>query len=179
MKKSVLKEYFLLTPDVKLTEKVFLTRMILSITSIVICLVSMTYCAVAYFGHDNIAVTADIERFNADITPSQSAKKLSNNTFLLQNQTDGASTYEFLISQKSKNDCCGYCRISVADNDGNIYNYYTQPIGRFLKDGQTVYQNSYTVFVTVKPQTSVTINFTLQSGSCALPTITNGKIELK
>ncbi len=171
MKKSLLKEYFLVTPNEKITEKVFLTRMILSIASIVICVISVAYCAVAYFSHENTQMTVAIEKFDISVTPPQSCKELAPNTFRINNETDAAATYEFLLSRSSQNVTLGYCRVSVADNAGNINNYYTQPLGSFLKDGQAVAMDSRTVFVTVEAQTSVSVNFTAQNGSCALSTI--------
>ena len=178
MKQSLLKKYFFISPNEKITEKVFLTQMTLSIVSIIICVISVAYCAVAFFSHENIKMTMQIDRFDLVITPPDVCEKIATNTFRLNNESDAPATYEFLLEKNSPDVALGFCRVSVADFSGKIGDFYTHPIGAFLKDGQTVTQDSRSVCITVDAQKSVSVNFTAQNGSCALDTF-DGNIDIK
>ncbi len=157
----MIKQLFVTNDNEPLSEKVFLTRMTVYITSIVLCLVAMSYCSFAFFSHSEIENTVYVtERFSIDVTAPDFCEELSPDTYRVNNQNDTPLDCEFVIKQSENNNLLGFCRVAVVDSSGKMSYFYTHAV-----------KGECTVTVSLPKQSAATLKFVAQTGSCALPRI--------
>ena len=127
-------------------EKVFLSRLVLSITCMLICMLAMGYNAYAFFT-TNIESSANVLQaavFDVEIT---SQPEVSNP--VAEGYSLSAGTYEVKIKVKSSsNASTGYCKIDV---NGTVF--YTQQFGKVAGSQTPVTER--TVVITVDRDTVV------------------------
>ena len=151
-------EFFHVSKDEKITDKVMLTRMTLTVIVIIACLFAMGISAYAYFGHDVASSSTVIQ--SANFETLLSIQNLDTNQSIDINNADkviksatlqAGSTYSVTI-EKLGSASTGFCVIS-AENGGNIQ-YYTQQLGKDVtaQDGKTP---SITFTITVTETTTV------------------------
>ncbi|MBE6926764.1 MAG: hypothetical protein E7461_07990 [Ruminococcaceae bacterium] len=132
--KKLYEEFFAIPEDGNVPEKVMLTRAVLTVAVILVCLSAMGITAYAYFSHSltssqNAIKTADfgtnISIQNADpaqepVQIEQTDKKVQKVTLLAGN------TYNVTI-QKTGTATTGFCKISALGDDDTVY--HTQQLG--------------------------------------------------
>lgn len=150
------REYFCITDDEKIRDKVMTIRVITTALTMILCLALMSITAYAFFSHDVSSAPATLKSatFDTDIT----IKSLADGSDVPVNVT-AKSTYSALLSagveyevtiQPEGDAKTGFCEISSAIFDTV---YHTQQLG---KDGDA-YTSSIT-FV-LKPSATVSVNF--------------------
>ena len=154
----MIKQLFVTDNSRPLTEKEFSIQLSVYIVLIVLCLVAMSYCAIALFWHtQNENFVSVAQMFEIDVSAQSGCDMVSKNTFRASNDGDTPLDCEFVI--KPKQDLLGYCRVLVA-NGTDIKKFYTGSVSGEQK-----------IVVTVPARTALTVKFAGQLGSCALPQI--------
>lgn len=177
MKKLYL-EYFHIPKHSKVTEKVFFTRITMSIIIIIVCMISMSFAAYGYFAHgvythENCIVSANYSLDIINITDGD----VDVDEPLQINKT---TTFKVTVSDITTSSV-GYLKISVIsdfkNHDGSpiIQTFYTEPIWR-EDDTENNKVKSREITVTVPDGKSIKIAFTDEWGSYSGIPIANNLI---
>lgn len=154
--KEVYKKYFYLPKHGKVQERVFLSRIAVSITVIVLCLAAMSATAYAYFTHGNAQVVGVITSANFEVEVSDGTN--TSNRFSYPVGTYGEM--EFTISKTAESTASsGFCKINVCAADGVVQTFYTEPIGTYIKNGEQVTKNEIKVLLSVAEMEIVNVEF--------------------
>lgn len=157
--REIYNEYFHIPKEGKIREKVIITRMMLTVTVIISCLIIMGVSAYAYFSHSVVSASNVIQSasFEANVSIVVSDK---NNEAVEVKRINGktqaavlyaGNTYSITV-EKAGNASTGFCVITA---DGcEISKYHTQQIGVDVNSGGTAKQ-SITFTLTVTRTTTV------------------------
>lgn len=185
-----LKGLFYVPKHGRVSEKVMMNRITITVVCILVYLVSMSLTAYAYFAHS--ATTAVMimgaASYNLDITPPDGMTTSDNDIYVLKNETTEKEEFPFLLSRVKGEHAAslGFCKIKVktdvntVEQPDDVQLFYTVPIGIFLSDGTEVTQDELTVFISVPAGQQAVVQFSAEMGSCALPDSrvqNNGVIE--
>ncbi len=182
-----IKEYFYIAEDDEIREKVMLTRIGLSITFILICLAAMTISAYGYFSSENGTsyMVISSANYEIDVETSSDAVGPTAGVYTLVNETDAPKEFVFTVSRRVTPTAAsvGYCKIKVKTDANDMSNYddvqvfYTEPIGKFVKNGLETDQQSREITVVVEPHQTAMITFVAQYGSCSREVIEGNRVE--
>lgn len=178
--KELYNKYFRIPKHGKLSEKVFLARITLSITLIVVCLAAMSYSAYAYF---SCTVTSGVNIirsavYKLDIIPEIAELQPVGGIYILDN-TAGTDTAEYkfkIVKSKEATADVGYCEIEIQTDDGRHQTLYTEPIGTFKAGGEKHTDEEFTLILKVDKGVKAMVSFTAQWGSCAGVLIPDGTV---
>ena len=157
-------EFLHVSKDEKITDKVIVTRMTLTVILIIACLFAMGISAYAYFGH-GVASSSVIQSGNFEtllsiknLDTDQSVDTSDVNS-VTKSATLEAGKYLVTI-EKLGSASTGFCVIS-AENGGNVQ-YYTQQLGKDVsaQDGKT-----YSITFTIEVTETTTVRFTSTWGT--------------
>lgn len=168
MLKRLYNDFFYIPKHGNIAEKVFVTRIIVSVTVIVVCLAAMTFSAYAYFtstvtSSRNTIAAAD---YSVEITPPEGMEKAEVYTLdNTQNSEDKVFAFEIKRSAEATASV-GYCKIDVMTDTGTVQEYFTKPIGDCMENGVFVTDKARTVYILVKANRSATVEFLPCWGSC-------------
>ena len=157
-------EFLHVSKDEKITDKVIVTRMTLTVILIIACLFAMGISAYAYFGHGvasssviqsgNFETLLSIKNLDTDLSVD-----ISDVNSVTKSATLEAGKYVVTI-EKLGSASTGFCVIS-AENGGNVQ-YYTQQLGKDVsaQDGKT-----YSITFTIEVTETTTVRFTSTWGT--------------
>lgn len=157
-------EFLHVSKDEKITDKVIVTRMTLTVILIIACLFAMGISAYAYFGHGvasssviqsgNFETLLSIKNLDTDLSVD-----ISDVNSVTKSATLEAGKYLVTI-EKLGSASTGFCVIS-AENGGNVQ-YYTQQLGKDVsaQDGKT-----YSITFTIEVTETTTVRFTSTWGT--------------
>lgn len=157
-------EFLHVSKDEKITDKVIVTRMTLTVILIIACLFAMGISAYAYFGHGvasssviqsgNFETLLSIKNLDTDLSVD-----ISDVNSVTKSATLEAGKYVVTI-EKLGSASTGFCVIS-AENGGNV-KYYTQQLGKDVsaQDGKT-----YSITFTIEVAETTTVRFTSTWGT--------------
>lgn len=150
--KKLYEEFFAIPTDGKIPEKVMLTRAVLTVAVILVCLSAMGITAYAYFSHSLISGQNTIKAagFGVDITiqnidPTQDPVTVENAAKKTQSAILLAGTYQITL-ERTGTATTGYCKISTSA-DSPVY--HTQQLGTGT-NGKTAITFTVTVTDTTK-----------------------------
>ena len=166
--KEFYKEYFRVDENTKITDKVLVTRIGVSVFIIVFALFSMSFAAYGFFASDiaSASNTVKTSRYDLDIDGVK-IEKVSvateedtvTETPVIKN-ADGTYTltageYKFTISRAQSENIAstGYCKIKFNADDTDVY--FTEQIGKVFDGTTTTEVNSRTVTIVVYDNTNV------------------------
>lgn len=157
-------EFLHVSKDEKITDKVIVTRMTLTVIVIVACLFAMGISAYAYFGH-GVESSSVIQSGNFETLISikdqetDQSVDINDVNSVTKSTTLQAGTYSVTI-EKLGSASTGFCIIS-AENGGNVQ-YYTQQLGKDVtaQDGKT-----YSITFTITVTEATTVRFTSTWGT--------------
>lgn len=157
-------EFLHVSKDEKITDKVIVTRMTLTVIVIVACLFAMGISAYAYFGH-GVESSSVIQSGNFETLISIKDQETDQSVVIndvnsvTKSTTLQAGTYSVTI-EKLGSASTGFCIIS-AENGGNVQ-YYTQQLGKDVtaQDGKT-----YSITFTITVTEATTVRFTSTWGT--------------
>ncbi len=142
----------------KIREKVFVTRMAISVILILACMVSMSLTAYAYFSHSIVASSNIVKA--ADLKVDVSVKASDGTMLDVPESNDktlyaalGADEYEVRLSLGAENSAgTGFCMLSF---DGGVTKYHTQ---QFIAIGDNaVTQVAFKIKTDAATQLSITL----------------------
>ncbi len=157
-------EFLHVSKDEKITDKVIVTRMTLTVILIIACLFAMGISAHAYFGHGvasssviqsgNFETLLSIKNLDTDLSVD-----ISDVNSVTKSATLEAGKYVVTI-EKLGSASTGFCVIS-AENGGNVQ-YYTQQLGKDVsaQDGKT-----YSITFTIEVAETTKVSFTSTWGT--------------
>ncbi len=155
--RSLYNEYFKISEDGKIREKVMITRVVMTVVVMVVCLTAMSLTAYAYFSHDVITSNNVIKaaQFSIDITSDDVTIVVVNSkTFTATLESN--KTYEFTVVGKG-DASTGFCTVSAKDGVDGIY--HTQQI--FQKSDKTYEKITFSI----KPSKKTVVTFTAHWGT--------------
>ena len=184
-----LKEYLCVPKHGKVSEKVLLTRITVSVIFIVLYLAAMSITAYAYFAHSASTAVMTIQSASYDltITPPDGMVASENNIYVLKNDGAADATYAFTLKRVTGENAgtLGYCKIKVKTdlNDPaepeDVQQFYTKPIGTYLpegsKDMKTVEQRTVNIIVAAGKQ--ATVYFSAEMGTCTRTPIVDTEVK--
>lgn len=180
-------EYLYVSDDEKVREKVMLTRIGLSIAFILICLAAMTLSAYGFFASEQTTPYMVISSANYEIDVEAPADALgpAAGVYTLVNDTDSPKEFVFKVSRKATPTAAsvGYCKIKVKTDANDMTDYediqafYTEPIGKYVKEGLELEAQTREITFTVAPRKTAMITFIAEYGSCSREPIENNRIE--
>ena len=166
--KEFYKEYFRVDENTKITDKVLVTRIGVSVFIIVFALFSMSFAAYGFFASDiaSASNTVKTSRYDLDIDGVKiekvsvaSEEDMVTETPVSKN-VDGTYTltageYKFTISRAQSENIAstGYCKIKFNADDTDVY--FTEQIGKVFDGTTTTEVNSRTVTIVVYDNTNV------------------------
>lgn len=123
--KRIYFEFFHVSKHGKVSEKVMLTRIAVSISIIIACLVAMSFAAYAYFSYGLYSNNNTITAANYELSVKAGENQINGVTNITE-------TTEFTISPTDEtNASVGYCKIDIITTDNEKpYTFYTAPIWR-------------------------------------------------
>ena len=153
--KKLYEEYFKVSEDGKVREKVMITRVVVTVTVMVICLIAMGVSAYAYFSSDILSASNVIKAANYEIDITVQST-IDNSTQILVEKLD-KRTYmatldpgEYLVTvTKGGTAKTGFCVVTAAGCLPETY--HTQQIGVDVYTG-TNESISFTVKVSAQTQ---------------------------
>lgn len=157
----------------KISDTALLSRVFISVTVIIACLIAMGFSAYAYFsaGVSSYVSTISSASYDLVITPPDGVEK--SETYELSE-----GEYIFTLSCVGSNSTAsvGYCKILIKTdaNDDDFQTFYTAPI--WNSDGSDEKPNTRRVKITVPEGKSAVITFVSQWGSCSSDTVINEEI---
>jgi hypothetical protein len=153
--KKLYEEFFFVPEDGKVSEKVMLTRAVLSVAVILVCLSAMGFTAYAYFAHSltsgqntikaadfGINVTIQNDAPNQEPVVIERPDKKTQAVALL-----GGNTYSVTV-EKTGTASTGYCVIYPHGFEDEEGKYHTQQLGADVKAGSNG-RNTITFTLTV------------------------------
>lgn len=166
--KEFYKEYFRVDENTKITDKVLVTRIGVSVFIIIFALFSMSFAAYGFFASDiaSASNTVKTSRYDLDIDGVKiekvsvaSEEDTVTETPVIKN-ADGTYTltageYKFTISRAQSENIAstGYCKIKFNADDTDVY--FTEQIGKVFDGTTTTEVNSRTVTIVVYDNTNV------------------------
>ena len=150
-------EYFKISEDGKIREKVMVARVVMTVVVMVICLTAMSLTAYAYFSHDVITSNNVIKaaQFSIEITSDDvTIDVINSKTFTASLESN--KTYKFTVVGKG-DASTGFCTVSAKDSVDGIY--HTQQI--FQKSDKTYEEITFSI----KPSKDTVVTFTAHWGT--------------
>ena len=135
MKKLFLK-YLHISDDEKLTEETYLTRTVLSVIAIAVCVIALCSATYAYFSDSIVAPCATATAATYTVTVSTSAAETpadADHPYEYVCPAAANDRHTFTLSAENSTAETGYCKIKITDKDGNVSSYCTTQI--FRTDG--------------------------------------------
>lgn len=171
--KKIYKELFFIPKDGKIRERVFIVRMALSVTVILLSLAAMSFTAYAYFTHTTTVSVATIQSANWDITVTAPEGVTQENGYYVLDNTESSDIKEYLFTVKDTETATatvGYVRVDIktdVDNFASTQTFYSQCIGEILVDGEMKTVTERTIKVTVPANKKVILQFVGEWGTYA------------
>ena len=160
-------EFFYIPKHGKIREKVMLTRIVMTITIVIMCLAAMSITAYAYFSYNvtsgsNIIKAANFEaNVSITITDSNDDPVTVTKDGKVQTATLDAGSYTVLLTKGTSTAKTGFCIITIGDTD-----YYTQQIGVDVGRNQTDGSASVEFTLIVSSATKIEILSHWGTSSC-------------
>ena len=182
---NFIKEYFYISEDGKIREKVLLARISLSIGIMLLCLAAMVFSAYGYFAHDQQAPVSVIlsANFDLEIEAPQDVLPPAAEVYTLINNTNAPKEFEFILTRSVTPTAAkvGYCKIKIkTDVNGADYEdaqvFFTKPIGTFVENGAEVDMQSRRVVIMVAPNSTAMVTFIANLGSCSSQEVVDSTI---
>lgn len=193
--KEIYEDYIRIPEEGKIREKTFMTRITLSIISMVLCLGVMGFTAYAYFSCNITSnnITIQSASYNLDVAVTDVTPAEENGVAVATEQTEimpnaegyyifenvaadenaeaQDKTYEFVLTTSATNTASvGYGKFEVLTDvnaDGTRQLYYTTPIGTYLDNGQSVENIEYKLKIFVPANKTVKVKVIAEWGTCA------------
>ena len=162
-------EYFELSEEGKIREKVFVARIATSVVLIGICLYMMGFSAYAYFTN---GVTSEMNTivaasYSLDVVIPDEVTRDANG-YVLENTSSGNKEFVFVLT-KNGNAKVGYGKIIfVRDSVSEEYEeYFTTPIGTYTKENVEVTEETYELSIILPPNTTFYMEVVGEWGTCS------------
>ena len=149
-------EFFYIPKHGKVREKVMLTRVVMTVTIVIMCLAAMSLTAYAYFSYNITSASNTIQAANFEanvlitITSSNNDPVAVTKDGKVQTATLDAGEYTVLLTKGASTANTGFCIITINDTD-----YFTQQIGNDVERNLT--DGSASVEFTVKVSSATKI----------------------
>ena len=171
--KKIYKDLFFISKDEKIRERVFIVRMAMSVTVILLSLAAMSFTAYAYFTHTTIVHIAPIQSANWEITINvPEGVTQVEGCYVIENTDSQAKVYEFKVVKDTQTATAsvGYVRVDMktdVDNFTATQTFYSQCIGEILVDGEMINVSERVIKVTVPANKKVIMQFIGEWGTYA------------
>lgn len=170
MLKRLYYDFFYISEHEKIKENVFITRISVSISVIVFCMVAMSLSAYAFFtssiSSGNSVVTA--ANYAIEVTPTESLPEPVDGVYAVDNSQGELDVIcSFVLSRASDATATtGYCRVSVLTDVPVHQEYFTKNIGSVLENDVLIPNKQRTVSILVKAGKTAKVSFTAEWGTC-------------
>lgn len=178
-----IRDFFYVPKHGKISERVVLARLAVSIGCILFYLAAMSITAYAFFSHSasTAVMTMRSACYDLTVTPPHGVVASEEQVYTLQNATAEDVTYTFRLERLSGDNraTVGFCTVEVCTDtaDAPVQRFYTQPIGTYLVDEVSHTQESRRVIISVPAGRTAYVAFTAELGTCTHEAMSGERIE--
>ena len=167
--KNLFLKMFEISNEKKIPTHVFINRIMLSASIIMMCMLMLTVSAYAYFSVSFRSHNTITSAFYSLSIENKQGIVETNGSYILENNTGADMQYHFLLDKDESSATVGYAKIVLKNTiNNNTSYYYVEPIGTFLESDNEITVNKRAIQITIPAGGVYKVDIIPEWGTCAV-----------